>query len=264
MPDPTVPQGGSPDDTPYNPGQRIAPPAVIGNFVNIPGYFGIDASDGMSKEEWYDLGTLCFGTAAIFGGVVAIVLRGRGGAQGIALVSLWVAMGAYCWAQVADPPQEDYRRVIDLTGLSAGAVSGSPFPWSAVERELRALVTLVPANLDAIEREQGARAAGDLEWSLTHAALAMVTSSAIRRVLERLAHAVDRAADSLRGDHDLEVSKLDTDAATALVAQALAPGSSEECLQLARGALAAGGLASARLAEVAWELRNIARRGVQP
>jgi hypothetical protein len=119
---------------------------------------------------------------------------------------IW-AVDAQAFSDLAeDPPQPDYRRIATFRPrVSAPPGRGDPALDPLAVAAQRGVLLLVSArgSLDAVERLQGAAAAGDRDWALVHKGVAVQARWALAVELATLAAALQGAGRALAGtSHD--------------------------------------------------------------
>jgi hypothetical protein len=120
---------------------------------------------------------------------------------------IW-ALDAVLFSELAeDPPQPDYRRVVAFRPrVSAPPGRSDPVLAPLAGAAQRSVFLLVTAqgSLDAVERLQGAAAAGDRDWALVHKGVAIQARWALAVDLATFAAALQSAGRALAGTrHDI-------------------------------------------------------------
>ena len=207
----------------------------------------------MTKADWAAeaVALLAVGAAMVAVGVLmaseALIVGGL----------LVLALADYCAFKAADPPQENYARIARLRFPESVALLVQngvlPYPWCEVDREARNLLKLTVASLDAEERRQGARAAGDYDWALNHELVGMGIDAMLSSRLRSFADTLDDVVAFLR------TTGVDADIGTVFTANPSLFDRAANQSGLLRRVVAEGGLASCRLERSARRIRSIAK-----
>jgi hypothetical protein len=113
------------------------------------------------------------------------------------------------WSIAFDPPQHDYRRVVDVEFVDVPIVEDSDVMFGAMKRFISHTTqwtSYTKALNDTIERWQGARLAGDDAWAFNHTLVAEGLKRLMNRARLQQAESLHEFAMTIRGTiHDRRI-----------------------------------------------------------
>jgi hypothetical protein len=210
--------GGSSDRVPPGLPELEQPPGYIEGPGGGPA-FPVGAGGGQytadEKALFGDLSTAAAGVAAgatIVAGGFAMMGPAFAIAAGAwtAAAGVWALDAVLLGEMAQDPPQPNYRRVVAFPPrTSAPPGGGDPVlgPLAVAAQRSALLLVTARGSLDAVERLQGAAAAGDRDWALTHKGVAVQARWALAVDLATLAAALQAAGRAVAGTpHDVALA----------------------------------------------------------